>query len=101
MEKRRLGRSALEFRPIALGGIVFGWTIGEAMSHKLLDAFVDAGFSLVETAESYTFWAPGGKWGESETLIGSWLRNNPGKREKVLIATEVYESLESTPKGFS
>jgi aryl-alcohol dehydrogenase-like predicted oxidoreductase len=88
MEKRKLGRSTLEFRPIALGGVVFGWTIGEAMSHKLLDAFVDAGFSLVETAESYTFWAPGSKWGESETLIGSWLKNNPGKRDRLLIATK-------------
>jgi aryl-alcohol dehydrogenase-like predicted oxidoreductase len=88
VEKRKLGRSALEFLPIALGGSVFGWTIGEAMSHKLLDAFVDTGFSLVETAESYTFWAPGGKWGESETLIGSWLKNNPGKRDRLLIATK-------------
>jgi aryl-alcohol dehydrogenase-like predicted oxidoreductase len=88
MEKRKLGRSALEFLPIALGGSVFGWTIGEAMSHRLLDAFVDTGFSLVETAESYTFWAPGGKWGESEMLIGSWLKNNPGKRDRLLIATK-------------
>ena len=88
MEKRKLGGSALEFQPIALGGVVFGWTIGEAMSHKLLDAFVDAGFSLVETAESYTFWAPGSKWGQSETLIGSWLKNNPGKRDRLLIATK-------------
>jgi aryl-alcohol dehydrogenase-like predicted oxidoreductase len=52
MEKRKLGGSALEFLPIALGGVVFGWTAGEAMSHKILDAFVDAGFSFVETAES-------------------------------------------------
>lgn len=88
MEKRKLGRSALEFRPIALGGVVFGWTVGEAMSHKLLDAFVDADFSLVETAESYTFWAPNSQWGESETLIGKWLKKNPGKRERVLIATK-------------
>ena len=88
MDKRKLGRSALEFLPIALGGSVFGWTIGEAMSHKLLDAFVDTGFSLVETAESYTWWAPGSKWGESETLIGSWLKKNPGKRDRLLIATK-------------
>ena len=88
MEKRKLGRSALEFLPIALGGSVFGWTIGEAMSHKLLDAFVDTGFSLVETAESYTWWALNSKWGELETLIGSWLRKNPGKRDKLLIATK-------------
>jgi aryl-alcohol dehydrogenase-like predicted oxidoreductase len=88
MEKRKLGDSTLEFLPIALGGVVFGWTAGEAVSHKLLDAFVDAGFSLVETAESYTFWAPNSKWGESEALIGSWLRRNPGKRDKLLIATK-------------
>jgi aryl-alcohol dehydrogenase-like predicted oxidoreductase len=88
MEKRKLGGSALEFLPIALGGVVFGWTAGEAISHKILDAFVDAGFSFVETAESYTFWAPNSKWGESETLIGSWLRQNPGKRDRLLIATK-------------
>jgi aryl-alcohol dehydrogenase-like predicted oxidoreductase len=88
VEKRKLGHSSLEFAPIALGGVVFGWTIGEAMTHKLLDAFVDAGFSLVDTAESYTYWAPGSQWGQSETLIGSWLKNNPGKRDKLLIATK-------------
>jgi aryl-alcohol dehydrogenase-like predicted oxidoreductase len=88
MEKRKLGHTALEILPIALGGSVFGWTIGEAMSHKLLDAFVDTGFSLVDTAESYTWWIPGNKWGVSETLIGHWLKNNPGKRDKLLIATK-------------
>src|SRR5437899_2693211 len=88
MIKRRLGHSTLAFAPVALGGSVFGWTIGEAMSHRLLDAFVDAGFSLVDTAEGYTWWVPGNKGGESETLIGTWLRKNPGKREKVLIATK-------------
>jgi aryl-alcohol dehydrogenase-like predicted oxidoreductase len=88
VEKRKLGGSTLEFLPIALGGIVFGWTAGEAMSHKLLDAFVDAGFSLVDTAESYAFWAPNSEWGKSETLIGSWLGKNPGKRDRVLIATK-------------
>jgi aryl-alcohol dehydrogenase-like predicted oxidoreductase len=88
MEKRRLGGSALELLPIALGGVVFGWTVGEAMTHKLLDAFVDAGFSLVDTAESYTYWAPGSQWGQSETLIGSWLKKHPGKRDRLLIATK-------------
>jgi aryl-alcohol dehydrogenase-like predicted oxidoreductase len=88
VEKRKLGHSSLEFAPIALGGVVFGWTIGEAMTHKLLDAFVDAGFSLVDTAESYTYWAPGSQWGQSETLIGSWLKKNPGKRDRLLIATK-------------
>jgi len=88
MKKLKLGHSSLEFAPIALGGNVFGWTIDEEMSHKLLDAFVDAGFSLVDTAEGYTWWVPGNKGGESETLIGSWLRKNPSKRDKVLIATK-------------
>lgn len=88
MEKRRLGGSALELQPIGFGGVVFGWTVDEAMSHTLLDAFVDRGFSLVETAESYTYWAPNSEWGRSETVIGSWLRKNPGKRDKLLLATK-------------
>jgi aryl-alcohol dehydrogenase-like predicted oxidoreductase len=91
MKKRKLGQSSLEFLPIGLGGVVFGWTIGEAMTHKLLDAFIDAGFSLVDTAESYTYWAPGSEWGRSETLIGGWLRKNPAKRDKLLIATKCTE----------
>jgi len=88
MEKRKLGGSPLELLPIALGGVVFGWTVGEPMTHKLLDVFVDAGFSLVDTAESYTYWAPGSQWGQSETLIGSWLKKHPGKRDRLLIATK-------------
>lgn len=88
MDKRRLGGSDLEFLPIALGGIVFGWTADEAMSHRILDAFVDAGFALVDTAESYTYWAPNSRWGESESLIGSWIRKNPGKRDRLLVATK-------------
>ena len=64
MEKRKLGRSGLEFAPIAFGGNVFGWTADEATSHKLLDAFVDAGFSFVDTADVYSRWAPGNKGGE-------------------------------------
>lgn len=88
MQKRRLGYSTLEFLPIALGGSVFGWTIDEAMTHRLLDAFVDAGFSLVETAESYTYWAPNSEWGRSETFIGSWLSRHPGKRDRLQIATK-------------
>jgi aryl-alcohol dehydrogenase-like predicted oxidoreductase len=88
MQKRRLGKSDLEFAPIAFGGNVFGWTADEAISHKLLDAFVDAGFSFVDTADVYSRWAEGHKGGESETVIGSWLRKDPAKRDKVLIATK-------------
>ncbi len=88
MQKRRLGKSDLEFAPIAFGGNVFGWTADEAISHKLLDAFVDGGFSFVDTADVYSRWAEGHKGGESETVIGSWLRKDPAKRDKVLIATK-------------
>jgi len=88
MQKRKLGKSDLEFAPIAFGGNVFGWTADEAISHKLLDAFVDAGFSFVDTADVYSRWAEGHKGGESETVIGSWLRKDPAKRDKVLIATK-------------
>ena len=63
MEKRTLGRSGLEFAPIAFGGNVFGWTADEATSHKILDAFVDAGFSFVDTADVYSRWKPGNKGG--------------------------------------
>src|SRR6187551_1488410 len=88
MEKRKLGRSSLEFAPIAFGGNVFGWTADEATSHKILDAFVDAGFSFIDTADVYSRWKPGNKGGESETVIGSWLKKSPAKRDKVLIATK-------------
>ena len=88
MEKRKLGKSGLEFAPIAFGGNVFGWTADEATSHKLLDAFVDAGFSFVDTADVYSRWVPGHKGGESEAIIGSWLKKDPAKRDKVLIATK-------------
>ncbi len=88
MEKRRLGKSGIEFAPIAFGGNVFGWTADEATSHRLLDAFVDAGFSFVDTADVYSRWAPGNKGGESETVIGNWLRKDPARRRKVQIATK-------------
>jgi aryl-alcohol dehydrogenase-like predicted oxidoreductase len=88
MEKRKLGRSGLEFAPIAFGGNVFGWTADEATSHKILDAFVDAGFSFVDTADVYSRWVPGHKGGESEAIIGKWLEKS-GKRDRVVIATKV------------
>jgi aryl-alcohol dehydrogenase-like predicted oxidoreductase len=88
MEKRKLGKSGIEFAPIAFGGNVFGWTADEATSHRLLDAFVDAGFSFIDTADVYSRWVPGHKGGESEAIIGSWLKKNPAKRSKVQIATK-------------
>lgn len=88
MEKRRLGRSELEIAPFTLGGNVFGWTIDEKTSFEVLDAFVDAGFNFIDTADSYSTWAPGNKGGESETIIGKWMKARKN-RDQVLIATKV------------
>ena len=85
---RPLGRSGLDVAPLALGANVFGWTADEATSFAILDAFVDAGFNLVDTADIYSTWVPGHTGGESETLIGRWLARS-GKRDRVLIATKV------------
>ncbi len=87
--KRRIGGSSLEIAPLALGGNVFGWTADEATSFALLDAFVDAGGTMIDTADVYSAWAPGHKGGESEEVIGRWLRRDPAKRERVVIATKV------------
>jgi len=85
---RALGRSGLQVQPIVFGGNVFGWSADEATSFALLDAFVDAGFNLIDTADVYSGWVPGNRGGESETIIGRWLARS-GKRNKVLIATKV------------
>lgn len=89
-QKRKLGKSSLETVPFAFGGNVFGWTANEAMSFRLLDRCVDAGVSLIDTADVYSAWAPGHKGGESENVIGAWLKaRGPATRAKVLIATKV------------
>lgn len=100
MEKRQLGRSELNVAPLAFGGNVFGWTIDEPTSFKLLDAFVAAGFNLIDTADVYSKWKPGNKGGESETIIGKWLKQS-GKREQVIIATKVGGELAPDKKGLS
>ena len=88
VSKRRLGNSNLQVGPWALGGNVFGWTADEATSFKLLDAFVDAGLNLIDTADVYSKWIPGHQGGESEAIIGNWLSKRGG-RDKVLIATKL------------
>ena len=88
MRHRPLGRSGLSTAPLVFGGNVFGWTADEATSHRLLDAFVDGGFNAVDTADVYSAWAPGHAGGESEGVIGRWLKAS-GKRDKVLILTKV------------
>ena len=93
MQLRQLGRSTLAIAPLAFGGNVFGWSADEPRSFELLDAFVDAGFNLVDTADVYSAWVPGNRGGESETIIGKWLKRS-GKRDKVLIATKVAKWVE-------
>jgi aryl-alcohol dehydrogenase-like predicted oxidoreductase len=88
MEYRALGRSPLQVSPLCFGGNVFGWTADERTSFSLLDAWVDAGFNFVDTADVYSRWAPGHAGGESETVIGRWLKQS-GKRDRVVIATKV------------
>jgi aryl-alcohol dehydrogenase-like predicted oxidoreductase len=92
MQLRQLGRSDIRIAPLVLGGNVFGWNVDETTSFKLLDAFIDAGFNAIDTADSYSRWAPGQKGGESETIIGKWLKQN-GKRGKVVIATKFGEDM--------
>ena len=100
MNKRKLGQSGLETFPLALGGNVFGWTADEPTSFALLDAFVGEGFSLIDTADVYSVWAPGHAGGESESVIGKWLKRT-GRRQDVLIATKVGMEMTAEKKGLS
>jgi len=89
VERRPLGQSGIEVATLALGGNVFGWTAGEATSFGILDAFVAEGGNMVDSADVYSAWVPGHQGGESETVIGNWLRRDPAKRDQVVIATKV------------
>jgi aryl-alcohol dehydrogenase-like predicted oxidoreductase len=100
MKTRSLGNSGIEVSPLALGGNVFGWTIDEATSFKVLDAFVAGGFNLIDTADVYSRWAPGNSGGESETIIGRWLKKS-GNRGRVVIATKVGMEMGPGEKGLS
>jgi len=88
MQLRSLGRSGLQVSPLCFGGNVFGWTADEATSFALLDAWVDAGFNFIDTADVYSRWAPGHTGGESESVIGRWLKRS-GKRHHIVLATKV------------
>jgi aryl-alcohol dehydrogenase-like predicted oxidoreductase len=100
MQKRKLGMSGLEVAPLALGGNVFGWTADEPTSIQILDGFVAAGLNLVDTADIYSHWAPGHKGGESEIIIGKWLKQS-GKRKDVVIATKVGGEMGPGKKGLN
>ncbi len=89
MQKRNLGQTGMSIAPIVLGGNVFGWTIDEPKSFEVLDAFIDQGFDAIDTADCYSAWADGNKGGESETIIGNWLKARSGMRDRVKIFTKV------------
>lgn len=100
MEKRKLGNSGLEIAPLILGGNVFGWTANEKTSFQLLDAFIANGFNCIDTADVYSRWAKGNKGGESEKIIGKWIKKC-GKRDSVIIATKVGKEMSPDKKGLS
>jgi aryl-alcohol dehydrogenase-like predicted oxidoreductase len=98
METRKLGRSDILVAPLAFGGNVFGWTVEEATAFALLDEFIASGFNLIDTADVYSNWVPGHHGGESETVIGRWLKHF-GKRHDVIIATKVGMEMAQDKKG--
>ncbi|ODA91495.1 alcohol dehydrogenase [Mesorhizobium sp. SEMIA 3007] len=100
MQKRRLGRTDLSIAPLVLGGNVFGWTADEKTSFDLLDRFVAGGLNAIDTADAYSRWVPGNKGGESETIIGNWLKDR-GNRDKVVVITKVGSDMGQGHKDLS
>jgi aryl-alcohol dehydrogenase-like predicted oxidoreductase len=100
LEKRRLGRTDLEIAPLVLGGNVFGWTADEKTSFDLLDRFFEAGLNTIDTADSYSTWVPGNKGGESETIIGKWMKSR-GNRDRVIVVTKVGSDIGQGKKDLS
>jgi aryl-alcohol dehydrogenase-like predicted oxidoreductase len=100
MDKRKLGNTDLLVSPITFGGNVFGWTLDEKNSFEILDGFTDAGFNLIDTADVYSRWKPGNAGGESEKIIGNWIkaRNN---RNKIVLTTKVGSDMGDGKKGLS
>src|SRR5208283_3131325 len=97
---RKLGNSGLEVSPLVFGGNIFGWTVDEATSFRLLDAFLSAGFNCIDTANLYSKWVPGNKGGESETTLGNWFKRR-GNRHQVVLATKVGMEMGPGEKGLS
>jgi len=100
MEKRSLGRSGIQVYPFALGGNVFGWTVKESGAFEILDEFARAGFNLIDTADVYTTWVAGNKGGESETIIGEWIKKRKNRKD-VVLATKVGKPMGPGKLGLS
>lgn len=101
MKRRKLGSTNIEVAPLVFGGNVFGWTVDEKQSHALLDEMVAGGLTTIDTADSYSMWAPGNSGGESETILGNWLKKEPGRREKIQLFTKVGTELSEGRGGLS
>lgn len=99
MQMRALGRTGLTISPVVFGGNVFGWTTDEKTSFALVDAWLDAGLNTIDTADVYSSWAPGNSGGESETIIGKWLKQSGRRREDVVIVTKVGSDMGNGNKG--
>lgn len=100
MQKRRLGQTTLDIAPLVLGGNVFGWTADEKTSFDLLDRFAEAGFNAIDTADSYSRWAPGNRGGESEIIIGKWMKSR-GNRDRIVVITKVGSDMGQGRKDLS
>jgi len=100
VQKRPLGRTGLQIAPLVFGGNVFGWTADAKTSFAILDRFAAAGFNAIDTADVYSAWAPGNKGGESETIIGDWMKSR-GNRAEIIIVTKVGSPMGPGKKGLS
>ena len=101
MTPRPLGRSGLRIAPLVLGANVFGWTVDQPAAFRLLDRFVDYGLNAIDTADVYSRWVPGNKGGESESMIGNWLKRSPARRAQVVLITKVGSTAGPDGKGLS
>ena len=100
MQPRRLGRTSLSIAPLVFGGNVFGWTADRQTSFALLDRFSEAGLNAIDTADVYSAWAPGNKGGESEAIIGEWMKSR-GNRNKIVVITKVGSPMGEGRQGLS
>ena len=98
MEKRQLGNTDLQIYPIAFGGNVFGWTLDEKKSFEILNGFTEAGFNFIDTADVYSRWKPGNSGGESEKIIGNWMKEKKNRHD-IILTTKVGSDMGDGKKG--